>query len=108
MEVFALQEPILRKLFLAFIQIHILHHAKKEPIYGTWMTEELKKHGYAISAGTLYPIFHNLEKDGLLNVQNRTVNGKVRKYYSITERGISVLEQANVKIGELTGELTDL
>lgn len=100
-----MQEPILRKLFLAFIQIHILHHARKEPIYGTWMMEELKEHGYDISAGTLYPIFHNLEKAGLLNVQNQTVGGKVRKYYSITEKGISVLEQAKIKIGELTGEL---
>ncbi len=37
-----MQEPVLRKLFLAFIQVHILHHANKEPIYGTWMMEELK------------------------------------------------------------------
>lgn len=100
-----MQEPILRKLFLAFIEIHILHHAKKEPIYGTWMIEELKHHGYDISAGTLYPIFHNLEKNNLLSVQNKTINGKVRKYYSITEKGNILLEQAKVKISELTKEL---
>ncbi len=99
-----MQEQILRKLFLAFIEIHILHHAKKEPIYGTWMIEELKNHGYAISAGTLYPIFHNLEKENLLIVQSKTINGKVRKYYSITEKGNSVLEQAKIKINELTEE----
>lgn len=102
-----MQEPVLRKLFLAFIQVHILHHAKKEPIYGSWMIEELKRHGYEISAGTLYPIFHNLEKDGLLQSENQTVNGKIRKYYSITEKGINVLKEANEKIAELKGEIQE-
>lgn len=95
-----MQEPVLRKIFLAFIQVHILHHAKKEPLYGSWMIEELKRHGYEISAGTLYPIFHNLEKDGLLSTENKVVAGKVRKYYSITEKGIVVLEEAREKIAE--------
>ena len=102
-----MQEPVLRKLFLAFIQVHILHHAKKEPIYGSWMIEELKRHGYEISAGTLYPIFHNLEKDGLLQSENVTVNGKIRKYYSITEKGISVLGEVSKKIAELKGEIRE-
>lgn len=102
-----MQEPVLRKLFLAFIQVHILHHAKKEPIYGSWMIEELKRHGYEISAGTLYPIFHNLEKDGLLSSENVPVNGKIRKYYSITAKGIAVLGEANKKIAELKGEIVE-
>lgn len=100
-----MQEPVLRKLFLAFIQVHILHHATKEPIYGSWMIEELKRHGYEISAGTLYPIFHNLEKDGLLVSENLLTNGKIRKYYSITEKGTSVLIEANRKIAELKSEI---
>ena len=69
------------------------------------MIEELNRHGYDISAGTLYPIFHNLEKDGLLSVESSIVNGKVRKYYSITDRGLEVLEQAKGKIAELKGEI---
>lgn len=100
-----MQEQVLRKLFLAFIEIHILHHAAKEPIYGTWMIEELKHHGYNISAGTLYPIFHNLEKTGLLMVTSKNVNGKVRKYYTATKEGIAVLQEAKEKIKELTSEL---
>ena len=47
-----MQDVILRKLFLGFIQIHILHHAAKAPFYGAWMMEELAHHGYDISAGT--------------------------------------------------------
>ncbi len=100
-----MQDPILRKLFLGFIQVHILHHAKKDPVYGSFMIEELKHHGYEISPGTLYPIFHNLQKAELLTVQNKTVEGKVRKYYSITEKGEEVLMEAKNKIKELTHEL---
>ncbi len=100
-----MQEPILRKLFLGFIQIHILHHARKEPVFGSFMIEELKTHGYEISPGTLYPIFHSLEKNGLLTVKSATVQGKVRKYYSITPKGEEVLVEAKKKIKELTHEL---
>ncbi len=100
-----MQDPILRKLFLGFIQIHILHHAKKEPVFGSFMIEELKSHGYEISPGTLYPIFHNLEKSGLLFMESLNVDGKIRKYYSITEKGTQVLKEAEIKARELTGEL---
>ncbi|MCT4633874.1 MAG: PadR family transcriptional regulator [Firmicutes bacterium] len=100
-----MQEPVLRKLFLGFIQIHILHHGKIEPFYGSWMIEELAHHGYDVSPGTIYPILHNLEKAELLETEKKVVNGKSRKYYKITEKGEDVLEKAKEKIKELTHEL---
>lgn len=99
-----MQDPI-RKIFLAFIQIHILHHAEKSPIYGSWMIDELKQHGYSISSGTLYPILHNMEKTKLLTSQKKTINGKIRKYYSITQEGKNTLKQAKNKINELQAEI---
>jgi hypothetical protein len=48
-----LEDKVLRKLFLGFIHIHILHHAKEHPIFGVWMHNELKEHGYDISS---YPL----------------------------------------------------
>ncbi len=100
-----MQHPILRKLFLGFIQIHILHHASLKPIYGSWMMEELKNHGYDVSAGTIYPIFHKLESGGLLLSESRNIDGKLRKYYSTTPKGDEVLAAAKQKTAELTGEL---
>ncbi len=100
-----MEHKIVRKLFLGFISIHILHHAQKEPFYGAWMIEELKQHGYNMSAGTLYPILHSLEKDGLLSSTERIVEGKIRKYYTATEAGISVLKEASKKAYELFGEI---
>jgi len=100
-----MQEPVLRKIFLGFIQVHILSHAKKEPFYGSWMIEELKHHGYEISSGTIYPILHNLEKAQLIVIEKKIVEGKVRKYYSITSKGEEVLSLAKEKIKELTHEM---
>lgn len=102
-----MQAQILRKFFLGFIQIHILHHAKKEPFYGSWMIEELQEHGYDISPGTLYPLLHNMEASGLLEKEERTVDGKVRKYYKITELGCEVLTEARKKAYELFKEIKD-
>jgi PadR family transcriptional regulator PadR len=102
-----MQEQITRKLFLGFIHIHILHHAKKEPFYGSWMIEELKEHGYEISAGTLYPILHNLQKNGALKVEEINVEGKIRKYYSITSIGEDVLKEARAKAYELFKEIKE-
>ncbi|WP_077324708.1 PadR family transcriptional regulator [Virgibacillus siamensis] len=102
-----MEDRILRKLFLGFIQIHILHHAMEHPIYGVWMLDELKEHGYEMSAGTLYPILHNMESDGLLLKEERNVDGKVRKYYSATDKGEIILEQARDKAFELFKEIKD-
>lgn len=102
-----MSEKVLRKLFLGFINIHILHHAKKEPIYGLWMIEELKHHGYNISAGTLYPILKGMEKDGLLVSSDENVEGKIRKYYRITAHGEDVLEEARAKAYELFKEMKE-
>ena len=100
-----MSDKILRKFFLGFINIHILHHASKESLYGLWMIDELKHHGYNLSPGTLYPILHTLEKDGLLFSEDRLVEGKIRKYYSITEQGRVVLKEAQCKAQELFKEM---
>lgn len=96
-----MKKKILRKLFLGFIQIHILWHGKKGEFYGSWLIEHLKDHGYNMSPGTIYPMLHKMEVEGLLTITERVVDGKMRKYYSCTELGVEVLEDAMVKAREL-------
>ena len=98
---------MLREFFLGFIKIHILHHAGEEPIYGLAMIEELRRHGYEMSPGTLYPILHSLEAAGYLAREDRVVNGKVRKYYAITDDGRSILAETRDKVRELVGEVIE-
>ncbi len=100
-------DSVVRNFFLGFVKIHILHHASKEPIYGLWFIEELKKHGYDISPGTLYPILHSMEKDKSLQSYQEVVNGKVRKYYKTTQKGKKTLNEAKNKIQELINEIME-
>jgi DNA-binding PadR family transcriptional regulator len=100
-------ERLTRDFFLGFIKVHVLHHAAEEPVYGLAMIEELRRHGYVLSPGTLYPVLHSLEKDGYLTREDRNVEGKVRKYYSITESGQAALAEARARIRELVDEVLE-
>jgi PadR family transcriptional regulator len=92
-------------LYSGLIRLHILHHACREPIFGLGMIEELARHGYRLSPGTLYPIVHGLEKKGLLRSKEQRVGGKIRRVYSATPRGVKALDSAKERVRELFGEL---
>lgn len=98
---------IVRDVFLAFVRVHVLHHAAKERIFGLEMMEELKRHGYEISAGTLYPLLHALEESGALISTQRVVDGKVRRYYRTTKPGDALLGELRTKIKELVDEVLE-
>ena len=98
---------MLREILLGFARVHILHHAAEEPFYGAWMMEELARHGYDVSPGTLYPLLHRLEEDGYLTSEERTESGRVRKYYSATAAGREALAEARAKVVELAREILE-
>lgn len=98
---------MIRDFFLGFVKIHILHHAAHEPIYGAAITRELRRHGYELSAGTLYPLLRSLSTNGYLMREDRVVEGKVRKYYAITDKGREALQEARAKIAELVEEVLE-
>ncbi len=96
-----------RDLFLGFVKLHILYHAGCEPVYGLWLIDELARHGYELSAGTLYPMLHSLEEGGLLVSEKRVVAGKMRKYYRLTDAGADALEQGRERATELLNEISE-
>jgi PadR family transcriptional regulator PadR len=96
---------MLKDFFIGFIKIHILYHASQGPICGVEILEELGRHGYRLSPGTLYPTLHRLAREGYLEGSSRVVGGKVRRYYTITERGLVALDEARRKIAELVKEV---
>jgi DNA-binding PadR family transcriptional regulator len=96
-----------RELYSGLIRLHVLHHAVEEPIFGLGMVEELGRHGYRISPGTLYPLLHGLEKKGYL-VSRQERNGKsIRKVYRATSKGRKALAAAQDKVRELFQELVE-
>jgi DNA-binding PadR family transcriptional regulator len=94
-----------RDLYSGLIRLHVLHHASEGPIFGLGMFEELARHGYHISPGTLYPILHGLESKEYLRSNPQRQGRSLRKIYRATPRGRKALEAAKHKISELFYEV---
>jgi PadR family transcriptional regulator len=69
------------------------------------MIEELARHGYRLSPGTLYPLLTGLEQKGLLRSSRRSVQGRFRRVYRATPAGRRALRAAKRRVKELFGEL---
>ena len=94
-------------LLAGFIRLHILHHAVEGAIYGQWIIEELARHGYKLSPGTLYPMLHAMQQRGYVTMREERAGRSVRKLYRATSLGREALELAKEKIRELVGEVIE-
>jgi PadR family transcriptional regulator, regulatory protein PadR len=95
------------ELLTGFIRLHVLHHAAKEPLVGFWMMEELRRHGYRVSAGTLYPLLHGLERRGYLCSTTKREGRRSWREYRATPAGRRALAGAKEKLQELFHELME-
>ena len=100
-------DDLLKHFFGGFVRLHILHHAAKQSVFGLAMIEELGRHGYKLSAGTLYPILHGLEEKGYLRSREEQAGRSVRRLYRATPAGKRALASAKEKVRELFGELLE-
>jgi DNA-binding PadR family transcriptional regulator len=85
----------------------ILHHAAEGEIYGQWIIEELARHGYKLSPGTLYPMLHGMEKKGYLRSREKRTGSQARRFYKVTVKGRAALRTAKAKLRELVGEVVE-
>ena len=74
----------------------ILKLLEEKDMYGYEMISNLAKnsnHTFDLKAGTLYPLLHNLEKNGIVeSYEESTASERTRKYYHLTEKGKDVLK----------------
>lgn len=96
-----------RDLYSGLIRLHVLHHAAKGAVFGLGMMEELARHGYRISPGSLYPLLHGLEKKGYLRFTAKRDGKSLRKVYRATPLGRRALAAAKSKVRELFTELIE-
>ena len=94
-----------QELLGGFVRMHILHHAEKGDLYGLWMIEELAHHGYTISAGTLYPMLHGLERKGYLKSHKKRIGRTYRRFYRATPKGRKALAVVRDRLDELFKEV---
>jgi PadR family transcriptional regulator PadR len=99
---------VTREVLLSFWKIHILHHAAEGPIYGQWIAEELRRHGYRISPGTLYPLLKRMEANGWLKTSpSGNSSAHARKEYRLTKDGGKVLGFLRGQVKELYREVIE-
>ena len=94
-----------QELLKGLIRLHILHHASEEGFYGQWMIQELARHGYTLSPGTLYPMLHALERRGYLKSRIKRSGRTFRRLYRATALGREANKLAKQQVRELIGEL---
>jgi len=94
-----------REFYSSLIRLHILHHAVQEPIFGLGIIEELARHDYKLSPGTLYPMLHDMENKGYLYSVEERLGRQSRRLYRATDFGKMTLENAKEKVRQLFGEL---
>jgi len=95
-----------REILLSFWKVHILHHAEEKPVIGQWVLRELRRHGYDVSPGTLYPLLARMEMRGWLKCYVDPKGGaRARKEYSLTKKGKEVLTFLRKQVEELYREV---
>jgi len=94
-----------QELLAGLVRLHVLHHAVEGEVYGQWMIEELGRHGYRLSPGTLYPMLHAMERRGYLVSSKQSLGRSFRRVYRATALGREAFKIAEARLRELIGEI---
>lgn len=83
------------------LDVCVLAAIKNGESYGYQIIKDMKPY-IELSESTLYTILKRLEVAEMLTVRTAEHNGRLRKYYSITDRGIERIEEFNRDWVEIT------
>lgn len=85
----------------------LLKLLQEQDMYGYQMIEELSRRSdqtFTLKAGTLYPLLHDLWRQGLVVSYEKTADsGRVRKFYSLTKDGFAMLEEKTQEWASFSG-----
>lgn len=82
------------------LDVCVLAAIKDEDSYGYQIIKDVKPY-VEISESTLYPILRRLESSALLTVRTAEHNGRLRKYYHITDKGLKRIEEFKTEWREI-------
>lgn len=82
------------------LDVCVLKAIKSEDSYGYKIIKDIKPY-VEISESTLYPILRRLESGGMLTVYSAEHNGRLRKYYHITDVGLKRIDDFKCEWKEL-------
>lgn len=99
-------KALVREVLLSFWKVHILHHAGEAPVHGQWILTELRRHGYDLSPGTLYPLLNRMQRLGWLKCTVDSKGGRrARKDYRLTAEGRKIMGLICEQVEELHAEV---
>lgn len=85
----------------------VLKLLDEKDMYGYQMIEMLAKwsdNTFSLKAGTLYPILHGLEKQGMVSSYDEAADSaRVRKYYNLTPKGRQLLREKQAEWNAYSG-----
>ncbi|NOT54176.1 MAG: PadR family transcriptional regulator [Deltaproteobacteria bacterium] len=86
------------------IRLFIIQQTMQKPACGYAIRKALQQHGSDLSPGTLYPLLHTWEDEGLLKSYTEHDKKRVRVYYQATDTGKSYYTQARSAVTRLMGK----
>jgi len=74
----------------------------------TRKVEELTEGKIKLTYGALYPVLHKLESEGVLMAESENFNNRIRIYYSLTDKGHSVVAEKIKEMKEFIDSLQSI
>ncbi|MBR4955246.1 MAG: PadR family transcriptional regulator [Clostridia bacterium] len=84
------------------LDVCVLAAIKNRESYGYQIIKDVSPY-VSMSESTLYPILRRLESADMLTVRSAEYNGRLRKYYRITEAGVQRLRDFESEWAEIMG-----
>lgn len=87
---------ISKELIKGSTSLLVLSVLKENDLYGYKIIKEIEKQSenvFVLKEGTLYPILHALEEENFLESYWEENEGRKRKYYHITKKGLKCLKE---------------
>lgn len=92
-------------------ELMLLRLLKDREMYGYELVEAIaaqSKQVIALGEGVIYPVLHELEREGALKSRRKTVNGRSRVYYTLTSKGERRLKDLTSTWATLNGAIQDI
>jgi len=92
------KKGIVRRIFRNFLDVIVLRLVQIEPMWGYKIIKRVEEqYEITLRHGALYPLLNNLEKKGFLRSRKEAKEGRVRRVYEVTSKGIQLLD-AYIKV----------
>lgn len=88
------------------LEMCVLIDINKEDVYGYKLTKELSDN-FNVSESTVYPVLKRLQKQKYLTIYDKPINGRNRRYYSLTDLGKEKLKEYLVEWENYKNKIDD-